>query len=138
MSVGVRRFSQLLRCILYTIIVVSAFIFLAYEREEIVELASDDDDSPSKTKLIENEGRDERVSSTVRSTSVSTGSKTSDKDAQENGEIEDSEGEEDEEDEDDESEDESDEESSSGESYSEDSEEFERYIFKSLYFFFEF
>ena len=108
------------------------------EREEIFELASDDDDSPSKTKLIENEGRDERVSSTVRSTSVSTGSKKSDKDAQESGEIEDSEGEEDEEDEDDESEDESDEESSSGESYSEDSEEFERYIFKRLYFFFEF
>ena len=104
------------------------------EREEIAELASDDDDSPSKTKVIENDGRDERVSTAVRSTSVSTGSEKSGKDAQENGEIEDSEEEEDVEEEDDESEDESDEESSSGESYSEDSEEFERYIL-SLYFF---
>lgn len=105
------------------------------EREEIVELASDEDDSPSKTNVIENEGRDERVSYTVRSTSVSTGSEKSGVDAQKNGEIEDSDEEEDVEDEDDESEDESDEESSSGESYSEDSEEFERYIFISLYFF---
>ena len=105
------------------------------EREEIVELASDEDDSPSKTNVIENEGRDERVSYTVRGTSVSTGSEKSGVDAQKNGGIEDSEEEEDVEDEDDESEHESDEESSSGESYSEDSEEFERYIFISLYFF---
>jgi len=95
------------------------------EREEIAELASDEDDAPLKTKVIGNDGRDERVSSSVRNTSVSTGSEKRDNDAQENGEVEDSEEEEDEED--DESEDESDEESSSGDSYSEDSEEFERY-----------
>lgn len=103
------------------------------EREEIAELASDEDDAPLKTKVIGNDGRDERVSSTVRNTSVSTGSEKSDNDAQENGEVEDSEEEEDEEDEDDESEDESDEES--GDSYSEDSEEFERYKITTLIFF---
>ena len=97
------------------------------EREEIVELASDDGDSPLKSKVIGDNGRDERVSPTVRNTSVSTGSEKSGEDAQENGEVEDSEEEEDEDDEDDESEGESEEESSSGESYSEDSEEFERY-----------
>lgn len=105
------------------------------EREEIAELASDDDDSPLKTKVIGNDGRDERVSSTARNTSVSTGSEKSDNDAQENGEVDDSEEEKDEEDEDDESEDESDEESSSGDSYSEDSEEFERYNSTALNFF---
>lgn len=105
------------------------------EREEIVELASDnDDDSPLETKVIE----DEMVSSTAGSTSVGTGSEKSGQDPKENGEVEESEEEEDGEDEDDESEDESDEESSSGESGSEDSEEFERYMCSRVLLFFEF
>lgn len=95
------------------------------EREEIVELASDEDDSPLKAKVL-NGGMDdlEKVSSTVRNTSVSTGSEKSGGDVKENGEIGESDEGDDVEDSD-ESGNESEDESSSGESYSEDSQDSE-------------
>lgn len=97
------------------------------EREEIVESASDDDGSPLKaTGLIGEDGTDERVSSTVRTTSVSTSIEKSGEDVHENGELEHSGEEESGDEEDEESEEESEDETSSEESNSEDSEEFER------------
>lgn len=47
------------------------------EWEEIVELVSDEDDLLLKINVIENEGRDERVSYIVRSIFVSIGSEKS-------------------------------------------------------------
>lgn len=98
------------------------------EREEIVESASEDDGSPLKSTgpMIEDDGTDERVGSTVRATSVSTSSEKSGEGVQENGELEHSGEEESGDEEDEESEEESEDETSSEESYSEDSEEFER------------